>query len=110
MANDKGKEPTPAQEKRTAQQRVEDAQEQLREAQLALAESQGELTAVVMREQPQMIVEVMPGVHISHEDKNYYGEGYPEIHGDSDGTELTLDGPTAMQLALLSQVRIVRSA
>lgn len=92
-----------------AEQRVAEAQQALDEAKAQLVEAQGELRATVSRDVPQMVVEVLPGNHISHEGQDYYGEDYPLEHGESAGSEFTLDGPTAIALVMAGQVRIVSS-
>lgn len=91
-----------------------EAAENLREAQAeataaqerALQAGQG-LVAAKMRRVPEMEVEVLPGEHISHGDKSYYGEGAthaPEGHTGND--TLKLDGPTAISLMQLGHVTI----
>jgi hypothetical protein len=119
MADDKKKDPSPAEQRATAEEAVAKAQADLEAAQSRLAEEQGELRAVVTRDIPQMVVEVMPNVHIQHEGKNYHGveygvrvddpKGERMLHGDDEGSELTLDGPTAVALVMDGKVKILRS-
>lgn len=114
---------TPAQTRRSVEEEVREAERRLDEAREHLAEAQGDLRAVVTRDVPQMVVEVMPNAHIVHEGKGYYGAEYgfaPEgnfakddermLHGKDHGPQLTLDGPTAIALVMEGAVKIVRSA
>lgn len=113
MADDK--------DRKDAEAAVAEAEAVLREAQERLVEEQGELRALVTRDVPMMVVEVLPDAHISHGGKDYFGAAYgvrddddsdkPErmLHGEDSGTELVLDGPTAIALVMQGQVRIVRS-
>lgn len=115
---DEKKEPTPAQERKTAEQRVAEAQAMLEAAQATLAEEQGELRAVVTRDIPKFVVEVLPNVVVGHEGKMYHGVEYgtqygPEgdrlLHGEDHGIELVLEGPTAMALVMDGKVKMLRS-
>jgi hypothetical protein len=98
--------------KSQAERRADEARERLEAAQAELAEAQGEVRAAVYRDVAPLVVRVLPNQHVVHEGKNYYGEGYPQIHGDSDSdnSEFEIDGPTAFALVMGGHVAIVRSA
>lgn len=112
----------PAKTVRSARQRVKQAEHKLAENREELVEAQSELRALKSRDIPQMVVEVLPNVHIQHGGKNYHGAEYGvrydddgnaqedrTLHGDDHGTVLVLDGPTAMGLVLEGKVYIERS-
>jgi hypothetical protein len=106
----------------SAEERVRAAEEALEAARAELAESQGDLRALRTQNVPMMLVRLKPNVHVQHEGKDYFGDEYGVrfdddgnpagdrlLHGDDNGQELVLDGPTAMSLVLEGQVDIVRS-
>ncbi len=81
-------------------------------------EGSGELQALVTRDVPQMVIEVADDATITHEGKAYHGKDYGKTpgedkarsHGEGEGTELTVDGPTAFSLVMSGAAKIVRSA
>lgn len=96
---------------REAAKAVEDAQAELLAAQERAAEAGQGLAAARMQNVPEMEVEVVEGSLISHNDKAYYGEGYPLAPDDHKGNDtLKLDGPTALALMQSGHVRIKGAA
>lgn len=94
-------------ERQEAQRRAKEAQERLEKAREEAAEANSGLSAMVTKGVPMMRVVVNPGCHVSHEDKPYYGEGYPFApKGHSGGDEVDLDGPTALALMQQGQVSV----
>lgn len=90
---------TTAAEREKAQDKLAAAQENLAKAQEEAAEAGATLAAVVTREVPDMIVEVLPGNEVKHGDKLY-----------TEGQKVSLEGPTAVALLQMGHVMIRGSA
>ena len=56
---------------------------------------------------PDLLVEVTPGSHVSHQGKVYYGTGYPLAPEGAIRGPFLLDGPTALVLIDAGIVRLV---
>lgn len=104
-------------QEKSAEQRVQEAEAALEAARAELADSQGELRAVKTKDVPMMVIRVKPNSVVGHEGRMYHGVEYGVIkgskdrliHGEDHGTDLTIDGPTAMALLLDGKVDIVKS-
>jgi hypothetical protein len=98
-------------EREAAEKRMADARVTLAAAAQEAAEAGSGLAAATMRDIPDVIVEVLPNNSVSHNDKTYYGVGYPFApDGHTKADTLKLEGPTAMALMASGHVVIQGTA